>query len=96
MTMLPVCNACRDGQDFPTAITMAFQPIVDVSTRSIYAGEALVRGINGESAGSILAAVDERNRYAFDQALPHQGDRMRCADRATDAAVDQLHAQRGL
>ncbi len=68
MTMLPVCNACRDGQDFPTAITMAFQPIVDVSTRSIYAGEALVRGINGESAGSILAAVDERNRYAFDQA----------------------------
>ncbi|NEK65670.1 MAG: EAL domain-containing protein, partial [Xanthomonas perforans] len=64
----PVCNACRDGQDFPTAITMAFQPIVDVSTRSIYAGEALVRGVNGESAGSILAAVDERNRYAFDQA----------------------------
>ncbi|MBV6860386.1 EAL domain-containing protein [Xanthomonas euvesicatoria] len=68
MTTLPVCKACRDGQDFPTAITMAFQPIVDVSTRSIYAGEALVRGQNGESAGSILAAVDERNRYAFDQA----------------------------
>ncbi|KOB43172.1 diguanylate phosphodiesterase, partial [Xanthomonas arboricola] len=60
MPTLPVCNACRDGQDFPTAITMAFQPIVDVSTRSIYAGEALVRGVNGESAGSILAAVDER------------------------------------
>ncbi|KOB30355.1 diguanylate phosphodiesterase, partial [Xanthomonas arboricola] len=52
MPTLPVCNACRDGQDFPTAITMAFQPIVDVSTRSIYAGEALVRGVNGESAGS--------------------------------------------
>ncbi|CAD0346853.1 EAL domain-containing protein [Xanthomonas hortorum] len=68
MPTLPVCNACRDGQDFPTAITMAFQPIVDVSTRTVYAGEALVRGINGESAGSILAAVDERNRYAFDQA----------------------------
>ncbi|AOD14310.1 EAL domain-containing protein [Xanthomonas fragariae] len=67
MPMLSVCNACRDGQDFPTAITMAFQPIVDVSTRSIYASEALVRGVNGESAGSILAAVDERNRYAFDQ-----------------------------
>ncbi|WP_127171353.1 EAL domain-containing protein [Xanthomonas euvesicatoria] len=68
MPTLPVCKACRDGQDFPTAITMAFQPIVDVSTRSIYAGEALVRGLDGESAGSILAAVDERNRYAFDQA----------------------------
>lgn len=68
MPPLPVCNACRDGQDFPTAITMAFQPIVDVSTRTVYAGEALVRGVHGESAGSILAAVDERNRYAFDQA----------------------------
>ncbi|BBJ97384.1 EAL domain-containing protein [Xanthomonas campestris] len=68
MPTLPVCRACRDGQDFPTAITMAFQPIVDVATRRIYAGEALVRGVDGASAASILGAVDERNRYAFDQA----------------------------
>ncbi|MCC4602406.1 EAL domain-containing protein [Xanthomonas campestris] len=68
MPSLPICNACRDGHAFPTAITMAFQPIVDVAARTIYAGEALVRGINGESAGSILAAVDAHNRYAFDQA----------------------------
>ncbi|KAB7765638.1 EAL domain-containing protein [Xanthomonas maliensis] len=68
MSPLPVCHACRDGQDFPTAITMAFQPIVDVDTHRIYAGEALVRGVHGESAAQILAQVDARNRYAFDQA----------------------------
>ncbi|MCD0280820.1 EAL domain-containing protein [Xanthomonas melonis] len=85
MTQIPVCNACRDGQEFPTAITMAFQPIVDVAARSIYAGEALVRGVNGESAGSILAAVDARNRYAFDQ-----GCRIKAIECAAQIALPAL------
>ncbi|WP_355582941.1 EAL domain-containing protein [Xanthomonas cannabis] len=85
MTQIPVCNACRDGQEFPTAITMAFQPIVDVATRSLYAGEALVRGVNGESAGSILAAVDARNRYAFDQ-----GCRIKAIECAAQIALPTL------
>jgi EAL domain-containing protein (putative c-di-GMP-specific phosphodiesterase class I) len=46
---------------------MAFQPIVDVATGSIYAYEALVRGPSGESAGSILERVTDSNRYSFDQ-----------------------------
>jgi len=46
---------------------MAFQPIVDVDAGEVFAYEALVRGTNGESAGSILARVTEANRYAFDQ-----------------------------
>jgi EAL domain-containing protein (putative c-di-GMP-specific phosphodiesterase class I) len=46
---------------------MAFQPIVDVSTGAVYAYEALVRGIGGESALSVLSQVTEENRYAFDQ-----------------------------
>jgi EAL domain-containing protein (putative c-di-GMP-specific phosphodiesterase class I) len=47
---------------------MAFQPIVDVAAGSIWGYEALVRGLNGEGAGDVLAAVTEENRYRFDQA----------------------------
>jgi EAL domain-containing protein (putative c-di-GMP-specific phosphodiesterase class I) len=46
---------------------MAFQPIVDVARRQVFAHEALVRGVNGESAGSLLARVNTENLYAFDQ-----------------------------
>lgn len=47
---------------------MAFQPIVASSSRTIYAYEALVRGVNRESAFEILKQVTEDNRYSFDQA----------------------------
>ncbi|TGK81217.1 EAL domain-containing protein [Leptospira montravelensis] len=47
---------------------MAFQPIVDWNQKTIYSHEALVRGINGESAYSILSKVNSTNRYQFDQA----------------------------
>nr|WP_316851842.1 EAL domain-containing protein [Pseudomonas alcaligenes] len=46
---------------------MAFQPIVNVAQQQIFAHEALVRGANGESAGSLLAQVNAENLYAFDQ-----------------------------
>ncbi|MEI7607434.1 MAG: EAL domain-containing protein, partial [Rhodospirillaceae bacterium] len=48
--------------------TMAFQPVVDVEARRIYAYEALVRGPNGESAASVLSQVTDDTLYAFDQA----------------------------
>ncbi|WP_299256091.1 EAL domain-containing protein [uncultured Kushneria sp.] len=47
---------------------MAFQPIVDLSTSSVFAHEALVRGVNGESAWSVLSQVTPKDLYAFDQA----------------------------
>lgn len=47
---------------------MAFQPIVDASTRSVFAYEALVRGPNGEGAGSVIAKVPATGLYGFDQA----------------------------
>ncbi|MBR9970668.1 EAL domain-containing protein [Magnetospirillum sp. J10] len=47
---------------------MAFQPVVDLNARRIYAYEALVRGSDGAGAASILAQVTPSNRYAFDQA----------------------------
>ncbi|CAN5147832.1 EAL domain-containing protein [soil metagenome] len=46
---------------------MAFQPIVDVSGGRIFAQEALVRGVDGAGAASILSQVTPENRYAFDQ-----------------------------
>ena len=57
---------CDEELDFP--FVMAFQPVVDVDKAIIYAYEALVRGPGGESAASVLAMVNEGNRYAFDQA----------------------------
>lgn len=63
----PACGGqCREGLGF--AITMAFQPIVDIATRSVWAHEALVRGTEGQPAGWVLAQVTDANRYAFDQA----------------------------
>lgn len=62
-----ICSGCRDGAGFELPITMAFQPIVDVASGTVYAQEALVRGVNGEGAGFILDQVSAQNRYAFDQ-----------------------------
>ncbi len=56
---------CDDLTQF--AITMAFQPVVDVEAQNIYAYEALVRGLTGESAGEVLAGISEDQMYAFDQ-----------------------------
>ncbi|MDB5690863.1 MAG: hypothetical protein JWL91_2739 [Sphingomonas bacterium] len=61
------CTGCQDGASLDFALAMAFQPIVDITTGSVYAYEALVRGTGGESAWSVLSQVTEENRYAFDQ-----------------------------
>ncbi|WP_346799355.1 EAL domain-containing protein [Halomonas sp. Bachu 37] len=47
---------------------MAFQPIVDVTAQHVVYYEALVRGPQGESAGSILGQVTDDLLYRFDQA----------------------------
>ena len=63
------CGACQDDKNaFPLELTMAFQPIVNTATQTVYAYEALVRGVNGASAGEVLARVTPENRYSFDQA----------------------------
>lgn len=62
------CKACRDGEPLGFDFTMAFQPIVDVEAGAIWGYEALVRGPEGQSAGSILSQVTDANRYKFDQA----------------------------
>ncbi len=57
---------CAEGIGFD--ITMAFQPIVDGASGTIFAHEALVRGTEGQGAGWVLGQVTDANRYAFDQA----------------------------
>ena len=62
------CNVCRDKSQLPFDFTMAFQPIMDLVEERPFAYEALVRGVNGESAATVLGWVDDSNRYRFDQA----------------------------
>lgn len=62
------CQKCKEGQQLDFDIAFAYQPIVDLRSRTIYAHEALVRGPNGESAFSVLSKVTDENRYSFDQA----------------------------
>ncbi|MGE5621567.1 MAG: EAL domain-containing protein [Bacillota bacterium] len=62
------CSGCSNSVELGIDIEFAFQPIVDLAARAIFAHEALVRGPNGESAASILARVNDANRYRFDQA----------------------------
>jgi EAL domain-containing protein (putative c-di-GMP-specific phosphodiesterase class I) len=68
MEMRRICTGCRDGVDFDIPFAMAFQPIVDTELGVPFAYEALVRGIDGSGAGSVLSKVTESNRYSFDQA----------------------------
>jgi EAL domain-containing protein (putative c-di-GMP-specific phosphodiesterase class I) len=84
--MTATCEGCRDGAAFDLPITMAFQPIVNVSERRIYAHEALVRGVGGLSAGDVLAQVSNANRYAFDQT---------CRVKAIELASDLNLADQG-
>jgi EAL domain-containing protein (putative c-di-GMP-specific phosphodiesterase class I) len=61
------CNHCSDKGSLDFDFTMAFQPIINCKTNQIYGYEALVRGLNNESAFSIISKVNDTNRYLFDQ-----------------------------
>jgi len=66
--MNSACVGCREDAELPFEFKMAFQPIVDMNTQQVWGYEALVRGVNGEPALSILSQVTEDIRYRFDQA----------------------------
>ena len=61
------CHGCRNSSPLRMDITMAFQPIVDIRTGVVFAYEALVRGVEGQSAGEVLASVEPDMIYKFDQ-----------------------------
>ena len=62
-----ICVKCKLSESLNFDFTFAYQPIIELSTRSIFGHEALVRGLNGESAFSVLSKVNDENRYIFDQ-----------------------------
>jgi EAL domain-containing protein (putative c-di-GMP-specific phosphodiesterase class I) len=61
------CEGCRNSPDLDFSFAFAYQPIVDLRDNSVFAHEALVRGINGEGAFTVLSQVTDQNRYRFDQ-----------------------------
>lgn len=63
------CKECRDKTKLGIDFTMAFQPIVNVSNKTVFGYEALVRGLNNEGADFVLSQLNDSNRYRFDQAI---------------------------
>lgn len=61
------CDGCRNGEMLNFDFTMAFQPLVDLSSKRVTGYEGLVRGLNNEPAFSIIERVTARNIYRFDQ-----------------------------
>jgi len=61
------CGRCRNRRELGFGVAFAYQPIVDLKQRDIWAYEALVRGPRGEGAWSVLSLVNEENCYEFDQ-----------------------------
>lgn len=61
------CKECLGGAGLDFDFTMAFQPIVNTTTGRVFTHEALVRGVNNESAAAVFEHVNDTNRYRFDQ-----------------------------
>lgn len=69
----------RSYQDLVgTDIQFAFQTILDADALEVVAFEALVRGIRGEPAATVISRIRHDQRFAFDQA---------CRIRAIEAAA---------
>ena len=64
---------------------MAFQPIVDVDRREVFAQEALVRSCDGGSAHGVFARVNDGNRYRFDQMC-----RVKAVKLASELGIDSF------
>jgi len=47
--------------------TFAYQPIVDINAGAIFSYEALIRGLENESAGHVLGRVDPVEMHMFDE-----------------------------
>lgn len=70
-----------------TGFSFAFQPLVEIESRKTVGHEALVRGLAGESAASVIEAIRPENLYYFDQAC-----RMRALKVAAQRGIEKaLH-----
>lgn len=78
------CAECASACDLGFDFTMAFQPIVNTQTKTVFAQEALVRGLNQEGAFQVFQNVNESNRYRFDQSC-----RVKAIKLAAELAIHQ-------
>jgi len=67
---MSVASPAAEGPDGASSLgfSFAFQPIVDLDTRTVYSHEALVRGLNNESAYQVLQRYSKDQMVAFDAA----------------------------
>ncbi|WP_373020613.1 EAL domain-containing protein [Thiomicrorhabdus sp.] len=79
------CSECTQGAGLEFDFSMALQPIVNATTRTVFAQEALVRGLNNESAAKVFNHVNDTNRYRFDQAC-----RVKAIKLASELEIDSL------
>ncbi len=79
------CEDCGKAERVGFQFDYAYQPIVDMDRKAVFAHEALVRGPAGEGAMSVLSQVDEHNRYRFDQAC-----RVKAIKGASELGMQQL------
>lgn len=79
------CNSCSDKIELDFDFTMAFQPIIDLQNKNIFAQEALVRGLNNESAFEVISKVTAQNMYKFDQSC-----RIKAVSLAANLEVDSF------
>jgi EAL domain-containing protein (putative c-di-GMP-specific phosphodiesterase class I) len=78
----------RSSAQFDRPITMAFQPIVDLENRLIFAHEALVRGKDGAGAHDVLGALTPETRYHFEQICRNTAIRLAAAARIEHLSVN--------
>ena len=80
----PPCRLCIDRPSLDFDFSMAFQPIVDVRSRQVFAYEALARPLAGVGgAAEVLGKVNAENRYLFDQTC-----RVKAVELATRLGID--------
>ncbi|UTA46663.1 EAL domain-containing protein [Simiduia sp. 21SJ11W-1] len=73
------CAQCLGGQALGFDFSMAFQPIIDAKHQTVFAYEALARGLGGEPAGEVFKHVNADNLYRFDQACRVKAIRLAAA-----------------
>lgn len=73
------CRQCLNASDLGFDFSMAFQPIINLREKTVFAHEALVRGTNNEPAAEVFAQVNASNLYRFDQSCRVKAIRLAAA-----------------